>query len=182
MSSIKYIMTYFNHRNTLKQLSGSDAREMLSYYVDNKTGQTKKFDSLYMAADCIKYLYENNKLAKFIGDKIIDKYCTDEDKRSFFNTDLNRLNYVVRSCNGQHFYWDVDKEGTILTKRVILPLLIETSKIITDHMDNEQYKIKLSKNKSNPVLLDEYLDWQGVDFKIREDVNGGTLQKKYCPI
>ena len=67
---------------------------------------------------------ENNNLAKYLGDILIKAYKKEDySQQSIWNTDCNRLNYLIKELMNNKSIWSVDKQGIKTTNNIINPLL-----------------------------------------------------------
>lgn len=178
MSSAKYIIKHYNHKNTLKKLNSIEIRKMLGYRI-NKNGEKITFDNLGQSVNYIKMMYDDKKLIEHIGDVIISKYLKNDDERSFFSTDLNRLNYIVRTYKGGKFLWQKDKGGDLIKAQVINPMLHEICVMIADHCKNKKYlermKEDYDRHMEDPDLISEYTEWHMMVSAIEEKMNSNIL-------
>jgi len=74
--------------------------------------------------DNIIYEYKNHTLVSFIGNLIIKDYKkTDPTQQSLWNSDADRLTYMIRSLlANESIQWEVDKKGVNTTKYIIKPI------------------------------------------------------------
>jgi len=74
--------------------------------------------------DNIIYEYKNHTLISFIGNLIIKDYKkTDPNQQSLWNSDADRLTYMIRSLlANETTQWEVDKKGINTTKYIIKPI------------------------------------------------------------
>jgi len=74
--------------------------------------------------DNIIYEYKNHTLTSFIGNLIIKDYKkTDPTQQSLWNSDADRLTYMIRSLlANESIQWEVDKKGINTTKYIIKPI------------------------------------------------------------
>lgn len=87
--------------------------------------------------EVIKLNYDNETLAKFIGDYIIREYKKEPQKQSMWVSDVSRLTYIIREYVNRAIEWVYDKKGLKVKEIVIKPIL--------DYINNE-IKIFVNEN------------------------------------
>ncbi len=118
--------------------------------ITDKSIITKNKDNF---VDELIYSYNNNILDRHIGDIVVSHYKkTDPKTQPLWNTDVPRLNYMVRTPINDKEDWFIDKKGNQLKAKVIDPLL-------NDHIKPDLLKYLVDQNnKINTVKDIEHLD------------------------
>ena len=110
MSNLSYVNKHYPNAPALEYITDiADLHEDLS--EDN-------------VVDNIIYEYKNHTLVSFIGNLIIKDYKkTDPTQQSLWNSDADRLTYMIRSLlANESIQWEVDKKGVNTTKYIIKPI------------------------------------------------------------
>ena len=84
--------------------------------------------------------YEKQSIDKYLGDIIIKTYKKDDPaKQSIWNSDTNRLTYVIRELlnNNNKIDWTVDKKGIKTTNYIIKPLLEHIEDVLRDYLSEK---------------------------------------------
>ena len=84
------------------------------------------------------YEYNHNKLHAHIGDFIIKNYKKDDpSQQSIWNSDTNRLTYLIRDImNNNKIDWKVDKKGIKTTTFIIDPVLDYIDEQVRTYIEN----------------------------------------------
>ena len=102
--------------------------------------------------------YRNDNLIGFIGDLIIKNYKKKDPKmQSVWNSDTDRLTYVVRILLNKKYYWKMDKKGIDTSNYIIKPILNYIKQKLKDYMktsapskrSDETQKIMTDMNNMN---------------------------------
>ena len=117
VSALAYIAQNYDGAPILKKLPD------YSYIKELELDDEDSLDEF----DLIEILiYHNNKetLQEYLGDIIVEAYKKkDPSKQSIWNSDTDRLNYIIRDLINKKPDWTVDKKGVKTTKYIIDPLL-----------------------------------------------------------
>jgi chemotaxis protein histidine kinase CheA len=154
MSAIQYITQNYCNAPKLSQLND---------YSDISENEQKLIDNLI-------FYHNKGLLHEYIGNYIIKHYKKDNPmNQSLWNTDSDRLNYIVRELiisnnlkdkveieeldNIDHgakelIEWKVDKRGIRVAKYIIEPLLLYIKNICDEYIKNNHKKIAKSLEKS----------------------------------
>lgn len=123
-SSLTFIVNNYKSAPVLSKLDNYD------YIKCNK-------EDIDFMETIINY-FENNNLSKYLGDILIKAYKKDDSsQQSFWNTDTNRLTYVIKESieytkfiestkfidNNDKSKWSIDKSGIKISLNIINPLL-----------------------------------------------------------
>ena len=81
--------------------------------------------------------YRNSKLIAFIGDLLIKQYKkADPAKQSIWNSDTDRLTYVIRTLlSNKSYYWKIDKKGIDTANCMIKPILDHIKERLDNYLD-----------------------------------------------
>jgi hypothetical protein len=109
--------------------------------------------------------HDHQKLSAYIGDFIIKNYKKqDPSKQSIWNSDTNRLTYMIKELlNNKKVDWKIDKKGIKTTKYIIEPILDYIDPLIREYIENfdidynlyssTDAQIKMMKLKSATEIL-----------------------------
>lgn len=117
--------------------------------------------------DVLVYQYDNKSLNKYLGNFLIKYYVKkDPNEQSIWNSDINRLTFIVKEQ-----YWDYDYKAVKTKICIIDPLLTKIKKFIN------KYTIKfIDEIKSDDFIVKEsLLNKFNSLAQIRYDINHGTL-------
>lgn len=133
------------------------------------------------------YYYKKSILHEYIGNYIIKNYKKDNpEHQSLWNTDCERLNYIIRELmttnnntiiieeldDNNKLTWSIDKKGTKVSNQIITPLLDYIKKICTLYIQNNNDLTKISQKKSEIVFKK-----LSVLNDIIGDINNGIILK-----
>jgi len=83
----------------------------------------------------IIYHFNRNSLDRFFGDFILKHYKKkDLSKQSLYNTDVSRLNFLIKTLIENESIWRKDWKGINTQKIIIKPMLNYTDKLITKYI------------------------------------------------
>lgn len=96
--------------------------------------------------------YRTNKLISFIGDIIIKKYKTEDPaKQSLWNSDTDRLTYVMRTLlSNKKGHWKIDKKGIDVAQYIVNPILDYIREKLDDFLDTSE-KLKRT-DKTDKIM------------------------------
>jgi hypothetical protein len=117
----------------------------------------------------IIHQFDHDKLDAYIGDFIVKNYKkVDPSKQSIWNSDTNRLTYLIRELLNNKVDWKVDKKGIKTKKFIIEPILgyiddqireyIHTLDIDYDSISAKDAERKMMKIKSATNILKDIED------------------------
>jgi len=83
------------------------------------------------------YYNRNKTLVKYIGGAIVSSYKKDDPRtQSLWNSDTQRLSYIIRALANDNIYWVRNAGGTQVTEYIIQPILDYLDVAIRDHIKN----------------------------------------------
>jgi len=95
--------------------------------IGNNGLETIVYRNITNDADLIRaliYYYNNKTLIKYIGDSIVALYKKEDPAdQSFWNSDTQRLSYIIRTVVCENPEWVRDRGGKLITKMIITPLI-----------------------------------------------------------
>ena len=164
LSSLSYLIK--NH-NTAPALQTIEA-DIISYrkiVYDEKTGEgviedidsDESVDMDKLGSDIIT-AYKHKTLNKYLGGCIIDNYKKDEPStQSVWNTDTNRLTYVIRELinnKSTATAWYIDKNGVRTRTYLIDPILKEVKAIIIKYQLNKNDNLFSYKGSELELMME----------------------------
>lgn len=95
-------------------------------------------------------------VVKYIGDIILKEYKTEDPaQQTLWNTDIDRLNYLVRSLMSQEQpRWKVDKKGIVTTQNIVTPITEYLEEVINEYIQSVDLRSRDIENlnsKSNKL-------------------------------
>jgi hypothetical protein len=162
-------MKYFNSAPRMKQLEGKDDVKLLTY--DNTQSTTSAVKKIIVR-------YNNGGLVNFLGNFIIKEYKKDDPKKqSVWNTDTNRLHFIIRELiSKSKNEWISDKSGIKLTKLIIDPLLKEVVNMLNEYIKTGS-KIDNNENTTSSIFQGVVDNIESCE-KIKAEIGKRTLHKK----
>ena len=159
VSSLNYLLTNCKQAPPLKQIEREEAQKILSLQYNNLKS-VKDHDNLInsdsetsisikkkkltidekeeMFVKKILLLHSNKKLANYIKDIITPIYKKEDPRnQSMWNTDVSRLNYLIKDIVGKQENWISDKKGIKLTKYIINPITSLILEMIEKYIDQQ---------------------------------------------
>ena len=124
----------------------------------------------------LTYAYKNNFLEKYLGDLLIGWYKKeDPSQQSLWNSDVTRLNYVVKELMANNkSNWSMDKKGIKTKEYIIHPLLVFIKKIISKYLQNIHNLV--SKSPYDDLLI--IMENAGELSLIKKDIETGILSEE----
>ncbi len=120
-------------------------------------------------------LYKHTKklLADHLGDYIISLYKTDDpDKQPVWNSDVNRLTYIVRSKINDKSEWLMDKGGSKTVKCIVKPILNYVLSLLIKKI-NATPPLMFTQTAAQMV---EYNDKNKLCIEIKRDIEDSVLE------
>ena len=95
------------------------------------------------------YYYKKNTLDEYLGEFILKHYKKKQiSEQSIYNTDIPRLNFIIKTINNNISKWIRDGKGVLTKEKIICPLLDYLSENIQIYM-KENCKLTNNLNKIN---------------------------------
>lgn len=186
-SEVMHLKSLVNNAGNIIKTSVSTMSYVIKNYKDAPVLESvKDYSAIHYDKDNTEFVnnliyeYNHNKLNAYIGDFIIKTYKKgDPSKQSIWNSDTNRLTYLIREIiSTNKVDWKVDKKGIKTTKFIIEPILEYIDTQIREYVENfdidyssgsakeaERKMMKLKsatdilKNIEDKVLSDEILKY-----------------------
>lgn len=116
--------------NIIKSYAMSTISFIKKYYNDAPALETIKDFTILVDDEDVNFCenilgkYMSKKLVKYISDCIINEYkTTDPHNQSFWTTDKNRINYIVRSIVNDRPEWIPDANGLNIRDKIVKPII-----------------------------------------------------------
>ena len=121
----------------------------------------------------IIYHFNRYSLEKYFGDFLLKYYKKkDISEQSIFNTDVPRLNFIIKILIKNESIWRKDWQGLNTQKTIIRPMLKETYDTITEYIKRE------NRNKNIDYLCSNLGDQARERFSILANVQKMIESKK----
>lgn len=135
-----------------------------------KIKQIENFSELAQEEDLGKTLihfYNDDRLTDYLGDIIIEYYKNDDNPmdQSLWNSDTNRLTYIIKTTIQGKLDWHIDKDAVRLIKHILQPILLNIRTEIYNRVKNE------------PVTSSQYVELQTSAMKIIADIDKEVLAR-----
>jgi hypothetical protein len=193
---IKYLMLYHKDVPPLEQLTNDKCKEILeqNYNIDSKTGKEhiKNIDNNcklndYILHRKILYDYITNDFLNIIKQIILKTIKKiDNNLQSIYNTDSNRLNYVIKSSINN---WIEDKSGINFITLVIKPILTKILDLLYEYISISKKELKryednskITNNKINMINMKLDNLYKNIDDQINTDSDADLENKIYIDI
>ena len=203
-SLLKLLMTHYKDNPPLKELTYDDCK--IAIKKTYNISSDKDSDKDNKEKDKNKYILEMSIIDDYSNKIFVDKMSEiilsvikndNKHKQSVYNTDINRLHYIIKKTISE---WCEDKSGIEVNKLVIIPILDTIKTLIRDYRQyllNQNEKLrekKLNKyddnydnydNKYDDMLLERinlhilYSNSLLLDFKSFKFVN--NISRKISP-
>jgi len=160
-SNLSYLNKHYPNAPALEYIT--DIVDIPDLHEDLKEDQV---------VDNIIYEYKNHTLTSFIGDMIVKNYKkTDPTQQSLWNSDNDRLTYMIRSLlANESIQWEVDKKGINTTKYIIKPII----DYIKKQLENYIITCEVSRKDKTRKLMGSV--YKMADCRIIiANINDGTL-------
>jgi len=161
MSNLSYLNKHYPNAPALEYIT--DISDISDLHEDLKEDQV---------VDNIIYEYKNHTLTSFIGDMIVKNYKkTDPTQQSLWNSDNDRLTYMIRSLlANESIRWEVDKKGINTTKYIIKPI----TDYIKKQLENYIITCEVSRKDKTRKLMGSV--YKMADCRIIiANINDGTV-------
>ena len=175
---IKYLM--INHKDTppLEELSFDSCKKMLKSNYNIYDDEDKN-DTVYKLHISILEDYKNNKFID-TNKQIILKTIKKEKNQSIYNTDSNRLNYVIKTSI---YNWIEDKSGINFINLVIKPILTTIITLIKEYHEYIEEK-NMDYNNKIDIIKDKLYELEKSVINFDDDYeqnynNKYKLQNEY---
>jgi len=150
--TINVLNTEVNHLKLLINNAGSIIKSSVSalsyamkHYKDAPALETiKDYSALKYNQSDTEFIenllveYKNKLLPTYLGNFIIKIYKKDDPlKQSIWNSDTNRLTYVIKEIlNNNKTDWQIDKKGIKTTNYIIVPILTYIEGLLRSYIEN----------------------------------------------
>ncbi|CAH6421363.1 Hypothetical protein KVN_LOCUS238 [uncultured virus] len=117
--------------------------------------------------------YENGNLATYLGNILIEAYKKeDSSKQSLWNTDSNRLTYLIKELMNNKSKWSIDKNGIKTSLNIINPLLTYLVPIIKQYINDLELQ-----GPENARTVDQFLKKMENASHIKKEIDEKILTK-----
>ena len=159
VSTLTYVMSNYENAPVLMPIKGEQLNELETDKV--------KFCRLLISK------YKDKTLKSFFGNFIIKLKKTENPQdQSLWNTDTNRLTFLIRSFMlDKTPKWMVDKDGRKTLDSLIIPLLNETNKLLTEYFYSN---CQIKPNKT-PIDYEYMMHEQNAISDIVTKIKDGTI-------
>jgi len=148
MSTFSYLAKKFIDTPALSKTHGTQLDTIM--YKDHNT------DDDFELVECLIYYHRYKRLHEYIGDTIVSIYKKDDpEAQSIWNSDTQRLSYIIRTIVDNDIEWKRDNGGKKVLKVVINPILEYIEKKVKGyilHLPENLYHPK----KFNEMILDAH--------------------------
>ena len=211
ISTLNYVITNFKKAPQLHQLEYDQAKEILESEFDkvkkviefNDNKQLKKEKKVTnsdteseeppdltqeekekMYVEKLLHLHEQKQIVQHIKEIITPLYKTDDPKKqSIWNTDAQRLNYLIRDIVGKQLDWISDKKGKKLINYVIQPITKLMAEMVEKYK-NEQFKItqqhEISLEALNKANYRHKISVNVIESLLSKNINNDVCSE-LCP-
>lgn len=165
VSALSYVATNYDDAPSIKTIT-----------LDGLTGS--KDDEKKLIEDIIS-AYKHKTLGKYLGDIIIKIYKKEDPKdQSIWNTDDNRLTYLVKELIGNESIekksnWIVDKKGVKTQIYIIKPLLARIKELIITYQKN----LIIPELVNNSVEIEFILENNKKIIELMNDIDDNNVAK-----
>ncbi len=165
ISAIKYANDNFKNAPKLEAINDFN---LWGYNIDNDADKKKILDNLL-------YHSRQNSVHKVFGEHIVSLYKKENlPDQSVHATDTSRLNYIIRTTQGNDLKWAIDKNGVKICDALIGPLIMYFIDILKDYqkqLTNEMLNDPLNINHNAQTKVENII-------KMLMDVDNGDLAKE----
>ncbi len=165
ISAIKYANDNFKNAPKLEAINDFN---LWGYNIDNDADKKKILDNLL-------YHSRQNSVHKVFGEHIVSLYKKENiQDQSVHATDTSRLNYIIRTNQGNALKWAIDKNGVKICDALIGPLIMYFIDILKDYqkqLTNEMLKDPININHGAQTKVENII-------KMLMDVDNGDLAKE----
>jgi hypothetical protein len=143
-SEVSHLKTIVNNTGSMVKTSISTMAYLIKNFRDAPVIETlKNYSELHNDQDNNTFInelihqYEHQKLDMYIGNFIIKTYKKEDPAtQSIWNSDTNRLTYLIRELLHNKADWKIDKKGIKTKKFIIEPILEYIDDQIRDYIQN----------------------------------------------
>ena len=97
--------------------------------------------------------FENGNLAKYLGNILVKTYKKEDcSKQSLWNTDSNRLTYIIKELMNDKSKWSIDKKGIKTSSNIIHPLLNYLATILQIYIRDLSTEVPNDFRNSEKIL------------------------------
>jgi len=162
MSTFNYLAKTFVNTPALRRARGEQIDTIM--YNDHNTEDDFKL------VECLVYYHRFKRLHEYIGDTIVAIYKKDDPKtQSIWNSDTQRLSYIIRTIVDDDIEWKRDNGGKKVLKMVINPILKYIQQKVRD------YIMYLPEEDYHPKKFNEMI--READKLSREFIDNTTLAR-----
>jgi hypothetical protein len=179
-NALNYVNTHYNNAPLLLPLN-----DFAFIYENNETNNYEDIenddndDKIETFTNNVLHHQINNTLDSYLGSLIVDSYKKDDPKKQpLWNTDTNRLTYLVRELIGTKPNWIIDKKGIMTTEKTIDPLLKYVRKLIDVYLKINSAKLQEEENYGNANILFN-LNTAATIIKVIDDTSLSISINKY---
>lgn len=174
LSTMSFLTNFMTNAPALN--TNIDFKAMLCRKEDNDFKTENE-----MVLDIIIF-YKNKILVQFLGDIIIESYKKNKpEEQSLWNSDVARLNYIIRELVNNKLMWTRDSQGIKVNELIIYPLLEVIRKSLVKYK-NQQLSLQNISNTEKDINfnhVDNYLNIVTVseiikdidELKLNEEIN-----------
>lgn len=189
---VKHLKLLINSAGSIINNSMSALSYAMKHYKDAPVLETiKDYSALKYNQNDTEFIenllveYKNKLLPTYLGNFIIKTYKKDDPStQSIWNSDTNRLTYVIKEIlNNNKTDWQIDKKGIKTTKYIIVPVMDHIEELLRSYIEgfdmtynlyapNEaerkmlklKYSTDILQSIENKVLHDEVLKYIASHF------------------
>jgi BED zinc finger len=181
VNTMSYIIKNFNNAPPLQPI---DDYSQLQYDVKLLDSDKTIENHDNELVEIMIYYYNENTLDKYLGNFIIKLYKKDDPaQQSLWNSDTNRLTYVIRELLNDKSNWFVDKKGIKVCKCIIEPLLEHLIPIVQNYITKKSQDIalpSLDENHARRILL-KLESAANILKKIQDQILANDIMKYITP-
>lgn len=144
-TEVAHLKLIINNAGSIIKNSMSALSYAMKHYKDAPAIETiKDYSALKYNQNDTEFIenllveYKNKLLPTYLGNFIVKNYKkNDPMKQSIWNSDTNRLTYVIKEIiNNTKTDWQIDKKGIKTTNYIITPLLNYIEELLRSYVDN----------------------------------------------
>ena len=166
MKTLTFLNTYFNNAPALQDFSHY-FKDMYAFFIDyKKFPQIENTNNILFdgkevnkddyISDKIIFLQQENNIVKYFSDKIIEHFRNKDfpELQSYWSSDTFRNNYNIRTEYKNVSTWHTDKQGLIISEKILEPLLDFVTDITSAKLMSLAEKNKKEKelHKKMPIV------------------------------
>ncbi len=159
VNALTYAVTHYNNAPPLVPL--------LDYTVINNNKNNEDF------VKDILYNYNKDLIDQHLGDQIVKIYKkADPEQQSFWNSDVNRLSYLIRAIINNKSDWFVDKKGIRIREQIIDPMLQYIKTILQTFIQDMSNKINEAENGNELMSMMDNMKYANL---VIIDINNNVI-------